>query len=95
MVADVPRQVSLRRFPESNVLSYYVIIIFIYNYTYNRVISICIDLSKIKLFVFVYVYYHEQNVRIIKRNIISSAQNRRGPGAFVTSYDIPYITLTI
>ena len=33
MVADVPRQVSLRRFPESNVLSYYVIIIFIYNYT--------------------------------------------------------------
>ena len=27
MVADVPRQVSLRRFPRSNVLSYYVIII--------------------------------------------------------------------
>ena len=32
MVADVPRQVSLHRFPGSNVLSYYVIIIFIYNY---------------------------------------------------------------
>ena len=55
MVADVPRQVSLRRFPGSNMLSYYVIIIFIYNYTCNRprVTSICIDLSKIKLFVFV------------------------------------------
>ena len=57
MVADVPRQVSLRRFPGSNVLSYYVIIIFIYNYTYNRVTSICIDLSKIKLFVFVLSAY--------------------------------------
>ena len=49
------RQVSLRRFPGSNVLTYYVIIIFIYNYTSNRVTSICIDLSKIKLFVFVFV----------------------------------------
>ena len=39
MVANVPRQVSLRRFPGSNVLSYYIIIIFIYNYTYNRVTS--------------------------------------------------------
>ena len=57
MVADVPRQVSLRRFPGSNVLSYYVIIIFIYNYTYNRVTSICIDLSKIKLFVFVFALF--------------------------------------
>ena len=56
MVADVPRQVSLRRFPGSNVLSYYVIIIFIYTYTYNRVTSTCIDLSKIKLFVFVFVF---------------------------------------
>ena len=46
MVADVPRQVSLRRFPGSKVLSYYVIIIFIYKYTYNRVTSISIDLSK-------------------------------------------------
>ena len=46
MVADVPRQVSLRRFLGSNVLSYYVIVIFIYNNTYNRVTSICIDLSK-------------------------------------------------
>ena len=55
MVADVPRQVSLRLFPVSNVLSYYVIIIFIYNYTYNRVTSICFDLSKMKLFVFVFV----------------------------------------
>ena len=68
MVADVPRQVSLRRFPGSNVLSYYVIIIFIYNYTYNRVTSICIDLSKIKLFVLItetssqnsqFKYYYE------------------------------------
>ena len=63
MVADVPRQVSLRRFPGSNVL-YYVIIIFIYNYTYNRVTSFCIDLSQIKLFVFVYIIYlsHYKNL---------------------------------
>ena len=56
MVADVPRQVSLRRFPGPNVLSYYVIIIFIYTYTYNKGTSFCIDLSKIKLFVFVFVF---------------------------------------
>ena len=56
MVADVPRQVPLRRFPGSNVVSYYVIIIFIYNYTYNIVTYICIDLSKIQLFVFVFVF---------------------------------------
>ena len=55
MVTDVSRHVSLGRFPGSNVLSYYVIIIFIYNYTYNKVTSICIDLSKIKSFVFVFV----------------------------------------
>ena len=29
--------------------------------------------------------YHEQNVRVTKRNIISSAQNRRVAGAFVTT----------
>ena len=41
-----------------------------------------------------YVYYHEQNVRITKR-IISSDQNRRVAGAFVTTYDILYMTLTM
>ena len=56
MVADVPRNMSLRRFPGSNVLSYYVIIIFIYNYTNNGVTSVCIDLAKIKLFVFAFVF---------------------------------------
>ena len=57
MVADMPRQVSLRRFPGSFVLSYYVIIMFTCNiYNNNRVTSICIDLSKIKLFVLVFVF---------------------------------------
>ena len=56
MVADVPRNVSLRRFPGSNVLSYYVIIIFIYNYTNNGITYVCIDLAKIKLFVFAFVF---------------------------------------
>ena len=56
MVSDVPRQVYLRRFPGSNMLSYNVLIIFIYNYTYNRVTSICIVLSKIKVFVALFLF---------------------------------------
>ena len=57
-IADVPRQMSLRRFPGSSVLSY-VIIMFKYTCTYNRVTSICIDLCKIKLLVWVFVFVLE------------------------------------
>ena len=88
MVADVPRQLSLRRFPGSNVLSYYVIIIFIYNY---RVTSICIDLSKIKLFVHTHtaeivmlLHNHTHLLDIhtsSQHNVISDRVDRKGGGS--------------
>ena len=62
LVADVPRHVTLRGLPRSNMLSYYVMImyynvyVYMYKCMYNRVTAIYIDLSKIKLLILVFVF---------------------------------------
>ena len=73
MVADVPRQVSLRRFPDQDLMCYHITLLsylYIILHNYNRVTFICIDLSKIKLFVFVFTGAIKLKIIYVLNNIM-------------------------